>query len=620
MEEHPLHDVATAAAAPPVVPQPPPPSSTLPAAAQSLPHPSPSSPRDECHPSSIAPHAVDDAHEPQVPDGASSAPDDVTGDLHAAVEEQHARPERVHAVAVSSQLTDASQPSLHDMASDLQHDLHAVAQHAVHVKAQPQTQPSPSTAVQQDSQPMQAAETQLSEQSAQHAMEFSAAAEQAQQAIVDAEHQSQPTHDSQELMATTSESQLVQPTAPSVPDSDMQQSTAVAHALQKTEAQLDAHNALSEQHASHLAPSGAFPPATVSVSVPAAVGEYAVNKPVDDEHARVASEFDPKLQQSPHPSVAITPRRIVERAKRGSERYHASGEQLKTLIAAFEQNPTPDASTLNYLSDAIGMPMHNLVLWFKNRRARHKRTHINQLSRGGKRSYVKSGIYSRNKRVKQGHHHPAPTTVPSGGLTLPLSHGLTSISSPLPVSSIALPVDAKNAAMTVGSRDIEELIKSGAPHSSRMKRPRFSAIPELVGDDNPCQAWTSDECHRRCVAFFERATNSAFPEQSKIVEHVSSEFFLSELQSGLTLVSAMQPLETSVGVLDAIMEKLPAEGPRLSSGSKVIMREFLAQIRMGSAEQFAIIEGPADAGEAVAESHAAEAQTVAPAAASSGEP
>ncbi|CAN8063017.1 unnamed protein product [Agarophyton chilense] len=583
--------------------------------------------------SALEPHqqaasGADDAIADRAPRGAASG---VSDDHHAAVDEQHSRSDRVLNIAVaSSQMTHASQPSLPDMASDLQHDLQTVAHHALHVKPQPLphplSHPPPPTPAQLESQPTHVTETQLDEPPAQSAIEFSSATLHAQQAIVEAEQQqTQSIHTSheipsQEMIPSQSEPQLVQTDVTSATDSDMHHAEAVVHELQKSESQLDAHNVLSEEHASQLAHSSAFPTAAVAVSAPATITDFAVNKVVDDEHTRVANEFDPKGPQAPHQAISIAPRRVTEQSKRGSERYHASGEQLKTLVSAFEHNPTPDASTLTYLSEAIGMPMHNLVLWFKNRRARHKRSHINQMARGGKRSYVKSGIYSRHKRVKHSHRQPAPATVPPGGLTLPLSHGLTSISSPLAVSSIALPtVDPKIPAIAVAGRDAEELVKTGAPQPSRMKRPRFSAVPELVGDDNPCQGWTSEECHRRCLAFFERTTSITCPEQSKLVENVSSEFFLSELQSGLTLVSAMQPLETSVGVLDAIMEKLPAQGPRLSSGSKVLMREFLARIRTGSAEQFVLIEGATDAAETMAESHGSVVQDVVPNASSAGE-
>eukprot|EP00178_Gracilaria_changii_P008580 TRINITY_DN2594_c0_g1_i1.p1 TRINITY_DN2594_c0_g1~~TRINITY_DN2594_c0_g1_i1.p1 ORF type:complete len:654 (-),score=103.83 TRINITY_DN2594_c0_g1_i1:2006-3847(-) len=612
MDEPALHNDTSPPAPSLASVQQPPPSSSAHQSSSPSPLNSSLQPRDECQPASVLAHPA----QPHVDPQREPLPD-ATG-------EQHETSERVQTLAVPSQLTDASQPSLPEVAPDLQHDLHAVAQHAVQVKSQPQSEPEHTSTAQQQSQPINPTETQLAEQTAQHAIDLSAATEHAQQAIAEAEHQAPPIPASQELIAAQSESKVVHTADPTAAHPEIQQPSVETHALQKAEAQLDAPNPLSDEHASQLAHPTSFPAATgstVSVPAPTAVADFAAGKNVDGEPTPMPTEYDSKCQQLPHQSVSIPSRRMVERIKRGSERYHASGDQLKTLIAAFEQNPTPDAATLSYLSEAIGMPMHNLVLWFKNRRARHKRTYLNQPSKGGKRSYVKSGIYSRNKRIKQAHHNPAPTTVPSGGLTLPLSHGLSAISSPLPVSSVALsPGDAKNVAMVAANRDIEDLIKSGAPHPSRMKRPRFSAIPELVGDDNPCQGWTSEECHRRCVAFFERATNSAFPEQSKIVEHISSEFFLSELQSGLTLVSAMQPLETSVGVLDAIMEKLPAEGPRPSSGSKVIMREFLAQIRTGSAEQFALLEGTVvHETETVAESHANVPQTVEPAALSTGE-
>lgn len=392
------------------------------------------------------------------------------------------------------------------------------------------------------------------------------------------------------------------------------------HAVHKPEPQLESDSALATaQSAQLIAASAAFPAPSIPIPASASttVQDLAIPKIPDHEPVCTTTEYSDKPQQQPLlQAVPAHSRRTADRPKRGSERYHASGDQLKTLIAAFEHDPTPSAATLNYLSASIGMPMHNLVLWFKNRRARHKRTHANPSSKGGKRSYVKSGIYSRNKRAKQAHHQPPPPTMHQGALALPLSHGLSTLApAAVPSASTARTHggETKAVAMAGANRDIEDLIKTGIPPPSQLKRPRFMGIVELLGEENPCHSWTSEECHRRCVAFFDRNTNSAFPEQSKLVEEVSSMFFLSELQSGFTLTSAMQPLETTVAVLDGIVDKLPSDGPRLSSGSRVIMREFLAQIRTGNAIHMILTESNTEVGDTVPEGEHTESAAVPPA-------
>ena len=56
-------------------------------------------------------------------------------------------------------------------------------------------------------------------------------------------------------------------------------------------------------------------------------------------------------------------------------RYRATPEQLRQLIAKFEENPSPTSVELQELATRINMPAQSAVLWFKNRRARvpHKK-------------------------------------------------------------------------------------------------------------------------------------------------------------------------------------------------------------------------------------------------------
>lgn len=66
-----------------------------------------------------------------------------------------------------------------------------------------------------------------------------------------------------------------------------------------------------------------------------------------------------------HPSQQHIP---VPKPKQ--RRYRATPEQLRHLIALFEDNPSPSTVDLQDLAGKINMPPQSAVLWFKNRRAR----------------------------------------------------------------------------------------------------------------------------------------------------------------------------------------------------------------------------------------------------------
>jgi Homeodomain len=118
------------------------------------------------------------------------------------------------------------------------------------------------------------------------------------------------------------------------------------------------------------------------------------------------------------------------------KRYHATPDQLQEMTALFAVSPSPSAEALNALSIRTAVPLQNLVLWFKNRRARANkrggtfvaamvtaasqadaasagtgedaedtpsfRTALLEPQSGrppSRRSYVKSGIYSKKTAV-----------------------------------------------------------------------------------------------------------------------------------------------------------------------------------------------------------------------------
>lgn len=270
---------------------------------------------------------------------------------------------------------------------------------------------------------------------------------------------------------------------------------------------------------------------------------------------------------------------VHDSTRRAHERYHASGEQLRYLIQAFETDPTPSAEKLNYISQSIGMPMHNLVMWFKNRRARHKRSSP-MPTKTGRRSYVKSGIYSRNKNKSR-------LTNPAASCEA-LACGVPSANKgserELPAPMVEAGTSGLQTKETKSSPPVPS--KRSMPEQelpTAVKRQRFIGVNEIVGVDNPCYRWSTEECHSRCIEFFERSTGGSHPEQTEIVKQAAGIFFLSELQSGLTLTSAMQTLEMSVSALDNIIDRALGPTVKMGSGARVIMREFLAHIRSGEA-------------------------------------
>lgn len=298
------------------------------------------------------------------------------------------------------------------------------------------------------------------------------------------------------------------------------------------------------------------------------------------------------------PSVPSTHGRV----KRSSERYHPTGEQLRILIEEFNRDPNPSAPKLKEICEKTNMPLANLVLWFKNRRARNKRS-IPSVPKARRRSYVKSGIYSRNRagpealavqKIYPGlNYRSCGLRPPYSGLELvplsgPASLNENRISSERQAVSTGLyastnEISSRNCEMAlegIGTRRLCPDVDS--VYMQPVKRPRYLGLKEVIGEENPCRNWDSEKCHRICMDFFSKGTSGRI-EQNKAAQVVCQKFFIDEVQNGLTLTSAMQPIETSVEVLDGIMNQDLGEGLNLSSGSRVLLREFLAQIRTGRA-------------------------------------
>lgn len=320
------------------------------------------------------------------------------------------------------------------------------------------------------------------------------------------------------------------------------------------------------------------------------------------------------------------------KTRKSTERYHPSIEQLEQLVASFEENPSPSVETLNYLSESIAMPMVPLVLWFKNRRSRSRSSRKGaQRVPGTRRSYVKSGVYSLSRR---------PASVPAAsselaseevGTAPPYPNQAPPVSQPedIPTHQAPVEVQAPNALPSSHpSRPPQTFAQQAAQAHAVAVEPQQERLPEQISEDpggtayeaspgrrpmlglpeysppskrvcvrddangaSTCRSWSSLQCLRAFVAFFERTTGGYNPEQTKAASAVAELFFLGEMQSGLTVTSVAQPLEVSLQVLEELLARGPV-GPGcgdtpLSSGSRAVLGEFIAQIRSGEAAAYA---------------------------------
>lgn len=322
------------------------------------------------------------------------------------------------------------------------------------------------------------------------------------------------------------------------------------------------------------------------------------------------------------------------------KRYHPTAEQLKFLLEVFETNQSPDVESFHGLSQRIRMPLSNLVLWFKNRRARsNKRCNESKL---GRRSYVKSGIYSKKSKKSELHEteadHFEPTHrcdlsgVAAGSLSNgddeTLEHhalhdehischhhhhhlhhhhmhdiGLVPDAS-LPQSDVAnvgaivsnviletceQRTDVQDSCPVsdhVAMQLRQQELPSARPQESEIKDHRYDTA-EVIGDENPCSLWNTETCMARCVTFIEASIPPSRPDQVEGAKDVAKKFFSDEMQSGLTLTSAVQSLDQSLSTLDVIMDTTSSKsGSKLKSGTRVLLREFIAQIRTGKAASF----------------------------------
>ncbi len=334
--------------------------------------------------------------------------------------------------------------------------------------------------------------------------------------------------------------------------------------------------------------------------------------PSDESHAGITSSVPP-MPLTPASAESLVPYTSptalnsggLSVRRRGAERYHPTSVQLKTLMASFDDNPCPSVTTLNQLSSSINMPMHNLVLWFKNKRARSKKNSVRLP--GQRRSYVKSGIYSRARRASASgttskteqetlsHPHPplATATAPAAPpAPSPSCHADNTPNEGVPEPEFVTaphgfacspPISTSSPSPSVVQIRPQAQLPSAKRHQTNFENTR-DENKARSSTPNACRNWSSLKCLQVFTIFFNKHTSGRNPDQMKAAQAVATEFFMSEMQSGLTVSSFVQPIQTSMAILDNIISKRTKQGhPPLTSGPRSILGEFIVQIRSGEA-------------------------------------
>jgi len=361
-----------------------------------------------------------------------------------------------------------------------------------------------------------------------------------------------------------------------------------ATALQDGQAQGEVNQVASPVVVQRMGPSSSHYSYVESMQVPAPVSDASVPQAL--RLAPEATENIPLYEQA-----ATTVHPIVTGKRRGSERYHPSPAQLKSLTDSFEENPNPPVATLNYLSENINMPMHNIVLWFKNRRARSKK---NVRIPGQRRSYVKSGTYARARRLNMPRMDNVP--LPPVPIVTPSIVSPAIVAPQEPVEQLVGSQVAPEAEFESGPTEfvppVVPIITSVPNHSPPSptnppspKRPRYFPVDvdEELGTlniENPCRSWSAPHCLQIFTHFFAKHTEGRREEQAKIAQEIATDFFIAENHSGLTVSSSLQPIKKSLGILEAIIERRKEKDlPQPCSGTVSILGEYLVQLRSGEA-------------------------------------
>lgn len=173
-------------------------------------------------------------------------------------------------------------------------------------------------------------------------------------------------------------------------------------------------------------------------------------------------------------------------------------------------------------------------------------------------------------------HGPAPVAMQSPRLPGPPP---SSPSQPQAVPD-QLPESAEDDAKRAAA-----VLTGNTPPAKRVRVTEEAKESPVAAD---CRAWTSVQCLHAFNAFFERSTGGCNPDQGKAAASVAELFFLGEMQSGLTVTSVAQPLDMSLQVLDELLARRAENGEApLTSGSRSVLGDFIAQIRSGEAAVYA---------------------------------
>lgn len=169
------------------------------------------------------------------------------------------------------------------------------------------------------------------------------------------------------------------------------------------------------------------------------------------------------------PSTARAPARGALKPKQ--KRYRANPEQLRDLVALFEQNPSPAASELSSLANRIAMPTQSVVLWFKNRRARvpHKRAEKAEAARRREAAAARRPP----AHPKGGVQPPAPPRLPVPALPAPESAAAAA----MVMAEMALSKRASGAPGRPGA-NLDALCNVAIAEASRESPPRTGPVEQ----------------------------------------------------------------------------------------------------------------------------------------------
>uniref|UniRef100_A0A7S1TAZ9 Homeobox domain-containing protein n=1 Tax=Compsopogon caeruleus TaxID=31354 RepID=A0A7S1TAZ9_9RHOD len=296
----------------------------------------------------------------------------------------------------------------------------------------------------------------------------------------------------------------------------------------------------------------------------------------------------------------------VLKVQQGFRRFHPNPCQVKKMTEMFEHSRCPSTEELRGMAAEWDVPLVQLVVWFKNRRARFK-PHTE--GKGGeKEGATTSRKAMMTRTTMEAINKPSDILVRTAGTVVHKrkrsdgrvrgSDGEVRTRQPRMMVDDERSTQERREGMRVVGKGSEELRlcdegRVGLRLDGRTPVPEEEERVEEVDEElpmgnemirvgkrssHPCSEWDPDVSFEHALAFV-REWGLKDGKHMQLMEQVCNRFFLDELQSGFTISSKMQPLEDSLRVLNEIM--VDSSFDALPSGARTIMREFLCQLRSG---------------------------------------